>query len=146
MTTKVEDFAIVKAIMKVLKLDDAGKISKFFSVQVKEAKRAITQLEANIKALIIQYDIDVDNINNQIEDAEQNVEQAYQNVKPEDVVNNQAIEEYSNKYWNAVKKAENKLKELKEESEYLKERHEEAVDEINEQIAKYQERIDKITK
>ena len=41
---------LVEKIMSILKLDEAGKISKFFESLVKDSKRAIAQLESNKKA------------------------------------------------------------------------------------------------
>jgi len=144
MATKVEEFGIVKIIMKVLKLDDAGKISKFFAAQVKDAKRAITQLEANSKAFTLQFDIDKDSLENALEDAEQVFEQAYENVTPEDVVNNEAITYYSDLYWNRIELARQKVENIKDKLKELRKFYDESIQQNDEQIAKYQERINKI--
>ena len=47
----VTEFAIVKSIMKLLKLDDAGKINKFFSKEVKKAETTIRDIKNYIAAL-----------------------------------------------------------------------------------------------
>lgn len=144
--SNVVEFAIVKRIMKVLKLDEAGKISKFFEVIVKDAKRAIAQLEANKKALAMQYDMDVDKYNEEIEDASGAVEAAFDNVTLEDVKTNADIENFKHIYLENVAEAERKLERIQKNLKVYTENYDKKVEGINEQIAKYQARIDKFVK
>ena len=53
MSTEVKEFAIVKSIMKLLKLDDAGKISKFFNQEVKSAKEAKDKTNIKIQNSLV---------------------------------------------------------------------------------------------
>ena len=142
--TNVVEFAIVKRIMSILKLDEAGKISKFFESIVKDAKRAIAQLESNKKSLALQYEIDVDQHNEKIEDATAVVEATYENVTLEDIKTNADIESFKARYLNNVGIAEKALKSAEKALERYKENYTKQVEEIDEQIAKYQARIDKI--
>lgn len=145
-TNVVTEFAIVKRIMSILKLDEAGKISKFFESIVKDAKRAIAQLEANKKALAMQYDMDVDKFNEEIEDAGEAVEAAFDNVTLEDVKTNAEIENFKNVYLARVTDAEKKLERIQKQLKSYTEAYEEKVEDINKQIDKYQARIDKFVK
>ena len=142
--TNVVEFAIVKRIMSILKLDEAGKISKFFESIVKDAKRAIAQLESNKKSLALQYEIDVDQHNEKIEDAAGIVETAYDNVTLEDIKTNADIESFKTRYLHNVGVAEKSLKSAEKALERYKENYAKQVEEIDEQITKYQARIDKI--
>lgn len=143
-TNVVAEFAIVKRIMNILKLDEAGKISKFFESIVKDAKRAIAQLESNKKSLALQYEIDVDQHNEKIEDAEDVIEAAYDNVTLEDIKTNADIENFKLIYFAKVHKAEGNLENAKKALENYNEVYNKQVESINIQIAKYQARIDKI--
>ena len=71
MSTEVKEFAIVKRIMKLLKLDDAGKINKFFAKEVKNAETGIRDIKNYISALKNQYEANVAKINDKIEDAKE---------------------------------------------------------------------------
>lgn len=150
MSTKVKEvvveFAIVKKVMALLGLDDAGKVNKFFSYLKKQDERAIAQLEANKKSDKLQYDIDVEDLEAQIEDAADAVEAAYLNVKPEDVQTNADIEGFSSTYWYNVQQAESRLESLKKRLENKQEAFKKSNEELDEQIKKYKTRIDKITK
>jgi len=105
-TNVVAEFAIVKRIMSILKLDEAGKISKFFESIVKDAKRAIAQLESNKKSLALQYEINVDQYEEGIEDAAGVVESMYDSVTLEDIKTNADMENFKVRYLNNVGIAE----------------------------------------
>jgi hypothetical protein len=146
MSTEVKEFAIVKSIMKLLKLDDAGKISKFFNQEVKSAKEAIEGIELNIQAKELYRKQALSKSEKEIEDATAELEDAYQNVLPENVDTNAKMTAYSAQYWAGVKKAEEKLARLNKEAEEAAKRHEEYIKGEKEQIAKYQARIARICK
>jgi ABC-type Fe2+-enterobactin transport system substrate-binding protein len=141
----IKEFAIVKAIMAVLKLDDAGKISKFFSQEVKNAEEAIEGLKLNLQVEELNRKQAVSKSDKAIEDATNEVEAAYQNVKPENVATNKLMTDYSYEYWQGVQEAEYKLANLKEQAKAATESFDKKVERINDQIAKYQVRIDKIS-
>ena len=132
--------------MKLLKLDDAGKISKFFNQEVKSAKEAIEGIELNIQAKELYRKQALSKSEKEIEDATAELEDAYQNVLPENVDTNAKMTAYSAQYWAGVKKAEEKLARLNKEAEEAAKRHEEDIKDEKEQIAKYQARIDRISK
>ena len=146
MSTEVKEFAIVKSIMKLLKLDDAGKISKFFNQEVKSAKEAIEGIELNIQAKELYRKQALSKSEKEIEDATAELEDAYQNVLPENVDTNAKMTSYSVQYWAGVSNAERKLARLNKEAEDAAKRHEEDIKFEREQIAKYQARIDRISK
>lgn len=143
-TNVVAEFAIVKRIMSILKLDEAGKISKFFESIVKDAKRAIAQLESNKKSMALQYEINVDQYNEKIEDAAGVVEAAYDSVTLEDIKTNAEMENFKGRYLDSVSTAEKKLKSAQKSLDNYNEDYAKEIERIDEQIARYQARIDKI--
>ena len=146
MSTEVKEFAIVKRIMKLLKLDDAGKINKFFTKEVKKFETGIRDINNYLSALKNQYEANVSKINDKIEDAKENVTAAYEAVTPEDVINNETMERFSSTFWMKVESAEKKLEELQQSLITLEEEYQEEVKAEEAKIAKLQARIEKITK
>lgn len=142
----VKEFAIVKAIMSVLKLDDAGKISKFFEQEIKDNQNANKKLNMKIKTLELAREIEVSEFAGKIEDAAADVDTAYQAIKPSDVASNSAMKSFSSTYWCGVKDAESKLERIEESAKDAKEAYEKAVETIEKQIAKRKARIAKINK
>jgi len=146
MTTNVKEFAVVKAIMAILKLDDAGKLGKFFNQEVKSSREAIAGLELNIQVKNLERKQQVNKSDKAIEDASDEVEGAYQSVKPENIDTNAKMTAFSYDYWEGVKRAEKRLGHLQEQAKVAKEVFEKELEEIALQIKKYKARIDRITK
>lgn len=81
-----------------------------------------------------------------IEDAKDAVEAAYQNITPENVINNAAMTAYSAEFWRNVNYAEQALEQLEKEVEEATKLHDAKVKELESQIGKYKARIAKISK
>ena len=145
-TNQVSEFAIVRKIMAILKLDEAGKINRFFQKEVQSFKNQIRDLNNYISALTNKYEADLDKLKDAIEDAKENVAAAYQAVTLENVVNNEAMQAFSSTYWNKVDKAEANVKRLELDMTKLTEKYDEEVKAKKEAIAKIEERIAIITK
>jgi len=146
MSTEVKEFAIVKAIMKVLKLDEAGKISKFIGQEIKSFKEKIEALNLNLQILELTRRQNVAKSDKNIEDAKDAVEAAYQNITMDDVANNAAMTSYSSRYWAGITGAEESLERLERSAKDATESYDKEVAGVKEQIAKYQARINKISK
>ena len=146
MSTEVKEFAIVKAIMKVLKLDEAGKISKFIGQEIKSFKEKIEALNLNLQILELTRRQNVAKSDKNIEDAKDAVEAAYQNITMDDVANNAAMTSYSSRYWAGITSAEESLERLEKSAKDATESYDKEVAGVKEQIAKYQARINKISK
>ena len=144
--TQVTEFAIVKRIMAKLQLGDAGKLGSFFAKQVKNAEKAIRDLERNKVTLKNQYNDDVQDVKDQIEDATEALNDAYENVSPEDVKNNAAMLKFEETYWNNVNYAKRKVESLEDRLKELKEDHKEEIKDIDGEIALHKERIEEVKK
>jgi len=142
----VSEFALVKKIMATLKLDDAGKMDKFFKGEVRTCNDIITQFKADMSGDTLQHDIDQSKLDRAIEDAIEAVDQAYQAVTPENIVNNAACTKFSSVYWANITRAEHSLDRLTEDKEEDIKMYEETKKENLEQIEKYNARIVKISK
>lgn len=140
-TKEVSEFAIVKKIMAILKLDEAGKINKFFEKEVKAFKNEIRDLNNLILAEKAKYEATTDRLKDAIEDAKENVALAYQSITMENVANNEAMQSFSTVYWNRVDKAEEVVKSLESQVKVAEETYEKEVEKYKAKIAKFEERI-----
>ena len=144
--TAVVEFPLVKKIMAILKLDEAGKISKFFSGIVKDNKREIAKIEANIKANELEYETEMDQLEENLEDAKEAVDAAYQNVTLDDVKTNESMESYKSTYLSNIRRKEAAVDALEAKIKAKKENYDETLKANKEQIAKREALIAKLTK
>lgn len=132
-------------ILSILKLDDNGRIEKFFNCEIKKFNLYIKQLKSNIAQIELTYSSDVDTINNEIEDATARVQDCYEAVDIEKLKNNSDITKFSEEYWRNISLAETQLEHLNFKLDNINKKFKTDIDNINEQISKYQERISKLS-
>ena len=147
MTTKTTETGILALAQKVLNLLNIGedaKINNFFAKEVKKSEKAIRDLKKNLNTLENQYQDDVEDVEEKLVDAEEAVNEAKVAVTLEDVQTNDAADSFSYVYWKNVDGKLADVKRLKSKLESLEENFKKASGEIEEQILKYQARIDMI--
>lgn len=132
-------------ILSKFKLDESGRIDKFFSSEIKKFNKFITQLKSNLAQIELTHVADLDTLNDAIEDANLAVEEAYQSVDVEQLKNNAEIANFSEEYWRNISNAESNVKLLNNKLLLIEEKYQKEVDIINEQILKYQNRIKKLS-
>ena len=137
--------ALIKEIMAILKLDDAGRLEKFFKNEVKLLKSDIKVIENNKQTAALEYEMALSEIDDRIESAEEALKDAYRAVKIEDINNNDAMKQFSSKYWANIDNKENTLEALKEEREALVKNYEDHLEARNKKIAKREARIKAIS-
>lgn len=137
--------ALIKDIMAILKLDDAGRLEKFFKNEVKLLKNDIKVIENNKQTAALQYEMALSEIDDKIESAEEALKDAYRDVKIEDINNNDAMKQFSSKYWYNIDNKESNLEALKEERKSIVKEYEEQLEARNKKIAKREARIEAIS-
>ena len=133
--------ALVNKIMSILKLDDAGKLEKFFAGEVKSIKNGIKAIEMNKQTAALQHEMALSGIDSQIEDAEEALKDAYTAVTMDDISNNDAMKSFSEKYWSNIEAKENKLQRLKDDRRARIEAYDKELERRNEKIANQEARI-----
>ena len=133
--------ALVSKIMSILKLDDAGKLSKFFEGEVKSIKNGIKAIEMNKQTAALQHEMALSEIDSQIEDAEEALKDAYTAVTVDDINNNDAMKAFSPKYWGNIEAKEDRLKRLKDDRKARIEAYDKELEKRNEKITKQEARI-----
>ena len=137
--------ALIKEIMAILKLDDAGKLEKFFKNEVKLLKNEIKVIENNKQTAALEYEMALSEIDDKIESAEEALKDAYRAVKIEDINNNDAMKQFSSKYWANIDNKEATLESLKEERKAIVKNYEDHLEARNKKIAKREARIKAIS-
>lgn len=145
-TTVFTELAIVKRIMAKLKLGDAGKLASFFEKQVKGATKSIRDLGRNKTTVENSLEDRLQDLNDKLEDATEAVVDAYDAVTADDVKTNQSRADFTSVYWGNITRAEALVTSIEESIEYAKESTKDQLEDISEQIAKYQTRIDRMSK
>ena len=133
--------ALVSKIMSILKLDDAGKLSKFFEGEVKSIKNGIKAIEMNKQTAALQHEMALSEIDSQIEDAEEALKDAYTAVTVDDINNNDAMKAFSPKYWGNIEAKEDRLQRLKDDRKARIEAYDKELEKRNEKITKQEARI-----
>lgn len=133
--------ALEQKIMSILKLDDSGKIHKFFKSEVKRLNSDIDNIEMNKQSAEVKQKNDLSQIDYKIEDTEEELAESYTAVKIEDIGSNDANQSFSVRYWGNIDAKERRLKTLKESREAVVKDYEETLKNRNEKIAKIRERI-----
>lgn len=147
MTTKKETtgiYALAQKVLNLLNIGEDAKINNFFAKEVKKAEKAIRDLKRNLTTLENQYNDDVDDVNEKLVDAREAVDDAKIAVTLNDVKTNDAADSFATTYWRNVDAKLAEVKKLEKKLETLKETFNKATEEIQEQIDKYQDRIDMI--
>ena len=137
--------ALIKEIMAILKLDDAGRLEKFFKSEVKSLKSEIKVIEMNKQTAALEYEMLLSEFDDKIESAEEALKDAYRAVKIEDINNNDAMKQFSIKYWNNIDNKEATLESLKKEREGVVKNYEDHLEARNKKIAKREARIKAIS-
>lgn len=136
---------VVAKVMSILKLDDDGRLDRFYDKQIKIFKDFIKNIKNNSGTLEVKFDQDCDKLNDDIQDAKEALDDAYAAIKPEDVANNESMKAFGLVYWENIEEKERVVTALEEKLEKVKKLYEEGVKERSEKIAMYEARIAKIS-
>ncbi|HEY8362838.1 MAG TPA: hypothetical protein VIK77_08140 [Tissierellaceae bacterium] len=144
MTEVKKPMGIVAKILSLLNITEEGRIDKFFGKQRSLLTKDIKNLNKNLDTLKNQEVDDLEELNEQLEDAEVRVEEAYTSVAIKDIATNEAASKFAIVYWENIEKAESEVSRIKEQIEKTKERYAERRKDIQEQIAERERRLSKI--
>ena len=135
---------IVASIMAALKLGEEGKIGSFFNKLENEFEREIKSIQHNIKGEELEHDHAVESLKAKIEDAKKAIEDAWMNITAEQVATNAMQESFKGSYLSNVTMKEMELVRLEEQLKKINSSYEESIKDLNEQIEKYEARLNKI--
>lgn len=135
----------VEKVLALFKAGDKAKLQSFFDRELKKLERSVQARNRNIENLQFKLQVDIEKLDDQLVDAVQGVEDAYQAITPEDVSTNAACDSFSTAYWANVKSAENEVTRLENQIKYNTEAVEKQIEAEQEEIDRLNARIAKIT-
>lgn len=135
------EFSLVRRILALLKIGDAGKLDSFFRKQVRNLERDVEALEHEKKSIAFEYERQQSTLKEQLEDAKNALSDAFIAVQPEDVADNAKQEVFAERYWRNIDYREADVERIIQRQEDLEKGYKENVEELDEQIAIRKERI-----
>lgn len=142
---KVSEFKLVKEILALVNGGDQGKLDSFFSKIKKTLIRDVKALTQNLKVLEHGFTTTMEELGEQLEDAEQFLNDAYLSVDPTKIKTNAEQNAYMNTYLEAIKDATYTVNSIKDEKTKEKENYDLKVENINNEIKTLEEQIERIT-
>jgi len=143
---KLSKFAIVNAVVVALNLGDYGKVENFVQRTAKALERESETIDQSIANAKHNLKTELRGMNDDLEDAQTAVEEAYTSIDPKDLKDNAAQRVYKEIYLEAIDKAEGLVLGFEEKITKAKEVHKEKLENLNKQKAIRTKRIARLTK
>jgi chromosome segregation ATPase len=139
-------FSIVRAIAAKLNLGNDGKLDSFLMRIIKTLNNEIKAHKNNIRVTEFNHKEEVDVLNDKLEDAREELEDAYSDIPLEKVTTNSDQVDYMDAYLSKLDYKLNRVAALEKELEKSKESTTEIIDGFNDQIKDIETRIKAISK
>lgn len=135
---------IVERIAKLLKLDEKGKLEKFFTRLTKQLKRDAESLKHNLAAINFEFSAKMQQLKDSLEDAIVAASDSLDNVPVEVLNSNQSMDEYFGTYLDNIKRAEQKVTSIEQKIARLTEDNQFQIKEIETKIEKITNLLEKL--
>ena len=135
---------IVERIAKLLKLDEKGKLEKFFTRLTKQLKRDAESLKHNLAAINFEFSAKMQQLKDSLEDAIVAASDSLDNVPIEVLNSNQSMDEYFGTYLDNIKRAEQKVTSIEQKIARLTEDNQFQIKEIETKIEKITNLLEKL--
>lgn len=135
---------IVERIAKLLKLDEKGKLEKFFTRLAKQLKRDAESLKHNLAAINFEFSAKMQQLKDSLEDAIVAASDSLDNVPVEVLNSNQSMDEYFGTYLDNIKRAEQKVTSIEQKIARLTEDNQFQIKEIETKIEKITSLLEKL--
>jgi len=143
-TTTKSKFTLTQKVMAFFKITEDAKVDSFFIGLEKEWQREIKTREHNIKTIEFDYEENLSKLQDQLQDAEQALEDAWVNVNPEKLITKSAEKDYAVQYVAHIENAELAVVNIKNAIEKLEQNHSENIQFVKDEIATLQGRLAKL--
>lgn len=145
-TNVVSEFALVKAIVKLLKIGDQGKLESFFSRICKILKKEISALEKTLEVKKFEYERDLDDLKDKLEDAQEALSASLLQVDVERIKTNEDQNAYAEVYLSNIDIKQEEVISLENQIKALTENFEKEEASANAQINSLKKRLEEIGK
>jgi cell division protein ZapA (FtsZ GTPase activity inhibitor) len=144
-TTSTAPVGVLAAIMAFLKLGEKGKLGSFFQRELKKLNSKVKAAVQTIANIEFNSGVELEKLRDNLEDAQDALDQSFLNVTPADVDSNAAQEAHSRVYWSGVEYAEAEVERITKQIDAAVESAEDDIKAQNDAIAVYEARIVSIT-
>ena len=136
--------AIAKRVATTLKLNDEGRINRFYKKEIKKFESFQSDLKHEKETITRDHNRTLEKLKENLEDAEIALKEAFEDIDVEAIKTNSGCEDFSEKFWKRIDMKEMSVKDLKDNIEDVEKQFKSELEEIEEQIIKYQTRIDRV--
>lgn len=143
---KPSKFAIVNAVVAALNLGDYGKVEGFVMKTAKSLERENETIARSIVNAKHNLKTRISGLEEELEDAQMAVEEAYTNLDPKDLKNNEAQRVHMATYLGAIDRAEGFVLGLDGKIKDAKEASKEEIADLDKQADVRKQRIARLTK
>lgn len=145
MTDSTTKKSLADRIKAAFGLDDAGRVDTFLAKQVKLLNKAIDTATKNLNKYVSEQQEEIVLLQEQLEDANQNLLDCYEGVKAEDIKTNEKANEFAISWWDKIDAAYGKIDELQFYIDNINKQIKLHQDETAKNIAQLKEKIDAIS-
>ena len=139
------EFALVNKIIAHYELGEAGKLETFFAKVRKTLAREVETLNKRVELLEFNYQRSMEDLQEQITDAEEAYDNSFLQINVEDATSNADIDQLIPQYWRGIELAKANLETLKEKRDTITEAYEESKTEEGAQIIEREHRLEVIS-
>jgi flagellar motility protein MotE (MotC chaperone) len=137
-------YSLTRKVLAFFNLGDAGKVDSFVGKLVKDFERSITKNNQVLSIKENNYTELMSEIDEKLEDAKEELNDAWLNIPMDKVVTNDAQNNYKETYLSNIEAVEAKIERLEKEKKDATESYNKAKEAIEESIKAAKERIAKI--
>jgi uncharacterized protein YfcZ (UPF0381/DUF406 family) len=128
-------------VIAALNIGDEGKVLSFFSHLEKVTRKDITNIKANMSAALLEHTQILDNIKDDLVDAEQGVKEAYEAVDIDSIQTNADQKSYISEYLSQVNDAKAVITQLTEREERVVKAYNSYVEAENKRLTALEQRL-----
>lgn len=139
--TSISKFAIVRAIATLLKLGDEGKVESFLTKVIKRLKKEIVVYKKSLENAKFNYDQEVDELEEKLEDAAAAYDASLLEIDPTKVDSNEKQAYFIDIYLDNIDSKLLAVQRIEKNMENAKETYNKKVEEFNAQIASLTKRL-----
>lgn len=139
-------FSIVREIVTLLKIGDAGKLESFIRRTVRQLENEKKTLAKNLEILKFNFENEDEKRQDKLEDAKSALEESYLAIDVDLIKTNEAQDSFMNIYLSNIDSAALKVKALEEKAEAAKSAYEKESKAISDQIESLSTRINRISR
>lgn len=141
----LSEFSLVRKISAFLKLGETGKLESFFQRVIKTLSKEISAHKKNLDTLKFNYTQEIEDIDDEIQDAQVAYEESFMKVDIDKIGTNEAQKDFQEVYLANIDTKALVVENLKKKKEEATQAYDASVKETQEQIDSLTKRVEAIS-